>query len=140
MEKALTERFKELIRVKSSSVLDFSKRINIAQTTLNSQLCSTRGISINVVMLALNAFPDISSEWLLRGSGGMYKNVEASTNAEASTEDEEETEKDRFYQDIIFTYQEAAKDYRRKIAYLEAELAKAAPFAGEEKKKQSGAA
>lgn len=133
MEKALTERFKELIRVKSSSILDFSKRIDIAQTTLNSQLCSTRGISINVIMLTLNAFPDISAEWLLRGVGNMYK------NAEASTEDEEETEKDRFYQDIILTYQEAAKDYRKKIEYLEAELAKAAPFAGEEKKQSKSA-
>lgn len=135
MEKALTERFKELIRVKSSSILDFSKRIDIAQTTLNSQLCSTRGISINVIMLTLNAFPDISAEWLLRGVGNMYKNVEASTDSE-----EEDSEEDKFYKDIIFTYQEMTKEYRKKIEYLEAELAKAAPFAGEEKKKQSKSA
>lgn len=96
MEKALTERFKELIRVKSSSILDFSKRIDIAQTTLNSQLCSTRGISINVIMLTLNAFPDISAEWLLRGVGNMYKNAEASTDSE-----EEDSEEDKFYKDII---------------------------------------
>lgn len=136
MEKALTERFKELIRVKSSSILDFSKRIDIAQTTLNSQLCSTRGISINVIMLTLNAFPDISAEWLLRGVGNMYKNVEASTDSE----EEEDSEEDKFYKDIIFTYQEMTKEYRKKIEYLEAELAKAAPFAGEEKKKQSKSA
>lgn len=135
MEKALTERFKELIRVKSSSILDFSKRIDIAQTTLNSQLCRTRGISINVIMLTLNAFPDISAEWLLRGVGNMYKNVEASTDSE-----EEDSEEDKFYKDIIFTYQEMTKEYRKKIEYLEAELAKAAPFAGEEKKKQSKSA
>nr|DAF57943.1 MAG TPA: hypothetical protein [Siphoviridae sp. ctfbh2] len=135
MEKALTERFKELIRVKSSSILDFSKRIDIAQTTLNSQLCSTRGISINVIMLTLNAFPDISAEWLLRGVGNMYKNAEASTDSE-----EEDSEEDKFYKDIIFTYQEMTKEYRKKIEYLEAELAKAAPFAGEEKKKQSKSA
>lgn len=136
MEKALTERFKELIRVKSSSILDFSKRIDIAQTTLNSQLCSTRGISINVIMLTLNAFPDISAEWLLRGVGNMYKNVEASTDSE----EEEDSEEDKFYKDIIFTYQEMTKEYRKKIEYLEAELAKVAPFAGEEKKKQSKSA
>lgn len=135
MEKALTERFKELIRVKSSSILDFSKRIDIAQTTLNSQLCSTRGISINVIMLTLNAFPDISAEWLLRGVGNMYKNAEASTDSE-----EEDSEEDKFYKDIIFTYQEMTKESRKKIEYLEAELAKAAPFAGEEKKKQSKSA
>lgn len=135
MEKALTERFKELIRVKSSSILDFSKRIDIAQTTLNSQLCSTRGISINVIMLTLNTFPDISAEWLLRGVGNMYNNAEASTDSE-----EEDSEEEKFYKDIIFTYQEMTKEYRKKIEYLEAELAKAAPFAGEEKKKQSKSA
>lgn len=137
MEKTLTERFKELIRVKSSSILDFSKRIDIAQTTLNSQLCSTRGISINVIMFILNAFPDISAEWLLREVGNMYKNVEASTNIET---EEEDSPKDDFYKDIIFIYQEMAKEYRKKIEYLEAELAKAAPFISEENKKQSGAA
>lgn len=136
MENALTERFKELIRAKSSSILDFSKRIDIAQTTLNSQLCSTRGISINVIMLTLNAFPDISAEWLLRGIGSMYKDAEASTNIET----EEDSPEDEFYKDIILTYQEMTKEYRKRIEYLETELAKAAPFAGEEGKKQSKSA
>lgn len=134
MESALTERFKEFIKIKKSSILDFSKKIGIAQTTLNSQLYSTRGISINVILLTLKTFPELSSEWLLRGVGSMYKEVED------STEDKEDTEKDIYYRDIIFTYQEMAKEYRKRIEYLETELAKIAPFAGEEKKEQSGAA
>lgn len=142
MENALVERFKELINIKSTSILDFSKQIGVAQTTLNSQLYSTRGVSINVIMLTLDVFPDISAEWLLRGVGDMYKHSEASTNTEYSTEDEheEETEKDKFYQDIILTYQEMAKEHRKRIEYLEAELAKIAPFAGEDKKKESKSA
>lgn len=71
METAITERLKALINNKSSSILDFSKQIGIAQTTLSSQLCSTRGISINVISLTLIAFPDVSAEWLLRGKGNM---------------------------------------------------------------------
>ena len=73
MEKALTERFKDLIKFKKSSILDFSKQIGIAQTTLNCQLYSTRGISINVILLTLKTFPEISAEWLLRGEGSMIR-------------------------------------------------------------------
>ncbi|WP_455659877.1 hypothetical protein [Phocaeicola faecalis] len=71
IENALTERFKELISAKSTSVLDFSRLIGVAQTTLNSQLSSTKGISSNVILLTLDTFPDVSAEWLLRGKGEM---------------------------------------------------------------------
>ncbi len=71
IENALTERFKELMSVKSASVLDFSRLIGVAQTTLNSQLSSTKGISSNVILLTLDTFPDVSAEWLLRGKGEM---------------------------------------------------------------------
>lgn len=71
IENALTERFKELISAKNASVLDFSRLIGVAQTTLNSQLSSTKGISSNVILLTLDTFPDVSAEWLLRGKGEM---------------------------------------------------------------------
>lgn len=71
IENALTERFKELMSAKSASVLDFSRLIGVAQTTLNSQLSSTKGISSNVILLTLDTFPDVSAEWLLRGKGEM---------------------------------------------------------------------
>lgn len=71
IENALTKRFKELMSVKSASVLDFSRLIGVAQTTLNSQLSSTKGISSNVILLTLDTFPDVSAEWLLRGKGEM---------------------------------------------------------------------
>lgn len=71
IENALTERFKELISAKSASVLDFSRLIGVAQTTLNSQLSSTKGVSSNVILLTLDTFPDVSAEWLLRGKGEM---------------------------------------------------------------------
>lgn len=71
IENALTERFKELISAKSASVLDFIRLIGVAQTTLNSQLSSTKGVSSNVILLTLDTFPDVSAEWLLRGKGEM---------------------------------------------------------------------
>lgn len=92
-------------------------------------------ISSDVIEKIAQHYPELNLEWLITGKGPMLKSSEASTDSE-----EEDSEEDKFYKDIIFTYQEMTKEYRKKIAYLEAELAKAAPFAGEEKKKQSKSA
>ena len=71
MKDAILERLKSVIAEKSNSASDFSKMIGIAQTTLSNQMKSPRGISIDVIMLTLEHFPDISAEWLFRGKGEM---------------------------------------------------------------------
>ena len=138
MEEDVIQRIKKIISTYGMNENLLSKKIGIAQSTLNGYFSGNRRLSMTAVLAILNEFEDVSAEWLLRGVGDMYKNVEASTNIE--TEEEEDSPKDKFYKDIIFTYQERAKEYRKKIEYLEAELAKAAPFTEEESKKQSGAA
>ena len=131
----MIDRIKTLVNAKARSVREFAELIGVKQVTLNQQVVGDRKLSLDVILAILNSFEDISAEWRLRGVGNMYKNAEASTDSE-----EEDSEEDKFYKDIIFTYQEMTKEYRKKIEYLEAELAKAAPFAGEEKKKQSKSA
>jgi hypothetical protein len=71
MKDSMLERLKDVISTKSSSILDFSNKIGVPQTTLNNQIKSPRGISVSVILLTLNTFPDISAEWLLRGKGEM---------------------------------------------------------------------
>lgn len=71
MKDTILERLKSVIAEKSNSASDFSKKIGIAQTTLSNQMKSPRGISVDVVMLTLEHFSDISAEWLLRGKGDM---------------------------------------------------------------------
>lgn len=71
MKDTILERLKSVIAEKSNSASDFSKKIGIAQTTLSNQMKSPRGISVDVVMLTLEHFSDISAEWLLRGKGEM---------------------------------------------------------------------
>lgn len=71
MKDTILERLKSVIADKSNSASDFSKKIGIAQTTLSNQMKSPRGISVEVIMLTLEHFPDISAEWLLRGKGDM---------------------------------------------------------------------
>ena len=72
MKDSMLERLKDVISVKSSSILDFSNKIGVPQTTLNNQIKSPRGISVSVILLTLQTFPDISAEWLLRGKGEMF--------------------------------------------------------------------
>lgn len=71
MKDSMLERLKEVIAAKSSSILDFSNKIGVPQTTLNNQIKSPRGVSVSVILLTLNTFTDISAEWLLRGKGEM---------------------------------------------------------------------
>ena len=44
-----------------------------AQKRLNSQLSHGATISLDSVLRVLNACPDVSADWLLRGTGEMYK-------------------------------------------------------------------
>ncbi len=71
MKDSILERLKDVILAKSSSILDFSNKIGVPQTTLNNQIKSPRGVSVSVILLTLHTFPDISAEWLLRGKGEM---------------------------------------------------------------------
>lgn len=71
MEETILERLNSVIKKKSSSKSDFSKRIGVAQTTFSNQLRSSKGISAEVILLTLDTFPDISAEWLMRGKGEM---------------------------------------------------------------------
>lgn len=98
IENALTERFKELISAKSASVLDFSRLIGVAQTTLNSQLSSTKGVSSNVILLTLDTFPDVSAEWLLRGKGEML--IASSPNEKK----EEEAHAESLFRNVLVEF------------------------------------
>lgn len=90
MKDTILERLKSVIAEKSNSASDFSKMIGIAQTTLSNQMKSPRGISIEVIMLTLDQFPDISAEWLLRGKGEMLLTDNMPTFSGNETESEED--------------------------------------------------
>ena len=71
MESSITERLKEIIRIKTGTATPFSTEIGVSQSTLSCQLNSKTGIQTNVILAALNRYPDISAEWLMRGKGEM---------------------------------------------------------------------
>ena len=71
MENPITERLKEIIRIKTGTATPFSTEIGVSQSTLSCQLNSKTGIQTNVILAALTRYPDISAEWLMRGKGEM---------------------------------------------------------------------
>lgn len=71
MENSITERLKEIIRIKTGTASPFSSEIGVSQSTLSCQLNSKTGIQTNVITAALNRYSDISAEWLMRGKGEM---------------------------------------------------------------------
>lgn len=72
MEAIIYQRVKCVLEDKSISVNALSKQINVAQATLNPQLRGDRTLAANIVEKILDAFPDVSAEWLMRGVGTMY--------------------------------------------------------------------
>ena len=84
MENLITQRVREFLSCNSISVNSLAKQINVAQATLNPQLRGDRTLAANIVVKILDAFPDVSAEWLLRGEGEMYKSNSGRTQVEAT--------------------------------------------------------
>jgi hypothetical protein len=71
MEDIVKQRFIEVIEKLSKSKNDFCKKVGIPPTSLQSQLIGARGINNDTIVKTLGAFPQLSSDWLLRGKGEM---------------------------------------------------------------------
>ena len=84
MENLITQRVREFLSCNSISINSLAKQINVAQATLNPQLRGDRTLAANIVVKILEAFPDISAEWLLRGEGEIYRSNSGSLQFEAA--------------------------------------------------------
>ena len=84
MENLITQMVREFLSYNSISINSLAKQINVAQATLNPQLRGDRTLAANIVVKILEAFPDISAEWLLRGEGEMYRSNSGSLQFEAA--------------------------------------------------------
>lgn len=74
MKNSVLQRINDIISNYNISKNAFSNKIGMEQTTVNNQLLGKRGISIDLVLSTLNSFPEVSAEWLLRGTGNMLIN------------------------------------------------------------------
>lgn len=76
MESFVLQRVKEIMDRYNISVTALSKKINVAQTTLNRQIQGEGIVSLATICSILDCFKDVSAEWLLRGEGTMIKGEE----------------------------------------------------------------
>ena len=72
----MIKRIKSLMQEFSMSENEFAKALSMSQSTLNGYTKESRKPSLALAESVLNAFEDISAEWLLRGEGEMYKTTE----------------------------------------------------------------
>lgn len=78
----MTERIKALIAQMGLSTRAFALNCGLRQNTLSNQLNGMRELSLSTVLAILAAYPELSSEWLMRGEGEMFKTVTPDVNAE----------------------------------------------------------
>ena len=72
LENAVRDRIKQLQKEKKFTENGLAGGDTPAQKRLNRQLSHGAGISLDTLLRILEACPDVSADWLLRGSGDMY--------------------------------------------------------------------
>lgn len=73
MEAPITQRIRVYLKKKRWTINSLSKQLNIPQTTLNRQLSDSSYVGVDVITGMLTVFPDLSAEWLLRGTEPMER-------------------------------------------------------------------
>lgn len=82
------ERVNELLISQSLSVRKLSEQIGVPQKTLNNQVNVSNPalLTLETILLILERFPNVSTEWLLRGNGSMFLDEkESSSNGDTTT-------------------------------------------------------
>lgn len=81
------ERVNELLISQSLSVRKLSEQIGVPQKTLNNQVNVSNPalLTLETILLILERFPNVSTEWLLRGNGNMFlDDKESSSNSDTT--------------------------------------------------------
>lgn len=65
-------RIKDILKVQGYSVLKLSNGNPSLQVKLNKHINGNTTISLETIELILSTFPNVSAEWLLRGTGEMF--------------------------------------------------------------------
>ena len=69
MENAIIQRIRCLVDDSPLSLTALCRKMGISQSTLYRQLSGERPLSLSTVQSFLDYFPEVSSEWLMRGRG-----------------------------------------------------------------------
>ena len=69
----IIKRINELIIALNQTSRSFAIACGIKYTTLNNYLVGRRAIGYDTIDAILTGFPEVSAEWLMRGTGPMFK-------------------------------------------------------------------
>lgn len=72
MEEEVRKRIRHVLDEKNVKVNTLAVKYKENQSKLSKQIKYKTAISLNTILLLLNEFPYLSTEWLLRGTGEMY--------------------------------------------------------------------
>lgn len=80
MEDAIRQRINEILSFYEITINRFSNGDSALQNRLSRQLSRGSAITSDTICLILSRFSDVSSEWLLRGEGEMFKPQQEQTS------------------------------------------------------------
>lgn len=72
---AVRNRINDVLREKGLTENSVAAGVSAVQSRLNSQLSHGGKITLDTILRILDACPDVSAEWLMRGTGEMYKSA-----------------------------------------------------------------
>lgn len=78
----MLSRIKEVLAYSQLSTRAFAIKCGMNQPTLDRMLKGKNALSLNCVCAVLDTFPEISSEWLMRGVGDMLTSEATDQNQE----------------------------------------------------------
>ncbi len=67
-ETKLKERLRQTLSDYGTNPTQLARRFDVNQKTLNNQINGNIAVSASTILLILAAFPDLSADWLLRGT------------------------------------------------------------------------
>lgn len=70
---AVRNRINDVLKEKGLTENSVAAGVSAVQSRLNSQLSHGGKITLDTILRILDACPDVSADWLLRGTGEMYK-------------------------------------------------------------------
>lgn len=120
----MIKRIKLLMQEFAMSENEFAKALSMSQSTLNGYTKETRKPSLALAESILNAFEDVSAEWLLRGKGSMYitelPHIEMQDGDDKTEELTVELAKmTRKYNEAVLEIEELKAEYNKVLAQLD---------------------
>ena len=96
----ITDRIKELMEAENLTPARFADLLEVGRAVVSHILNGRNNPSLDVITRILSKMPDISSEWLLQGTGEMYKSSLKNEVLQESESKQANFVPDLFSQDI----------------------------------------